>query len=367
LADPDLIIAPQVVSVQLALEPAYNAMCSLFALALAEQYSGYGEWVVKTAKALPQERAYKNRLLCDALDTLFLAYKNDKTWPDFPAYIEELSQEDPYWLRDIMLDNIAHYARNNMPDFKLDQERFLNELDYYIGIFQNYITPQHYEIDRTLFADAQTLLNDPPAMLDAYIEHLTVMWNDVLAPEWGRNLPLLQESINAFERLDYSGMTAYEAVRTVAGRDVRGSGGWDRKLKGIQRMIFVPSAHAAPYMCKFGVGDTIRIIFGARVPESVRGGSPALSRSELLVRLNALSDETRLRILELLSQHGEMCAQDIIEVLGLSQSSVSRHLNQLVATGYIIERRREVAKCYTLNLDRFDNTLGALGRFLRSR
>ena len=367
MPDPDLIIAPRLVTVEFALEPAYNNITSLFALALTGQYSGYGEWIVRTAASLSQERAYMNRLLCDALDTLFVAYKTHKSWSSLPAYVDELEQEDPYWLRDAMVENIFAYIRSAEPDLKLDAGRFLTDLDYYVDLFQHYIVPAHYEIDRALFADAQALLNDPPTMLDAYVSHLRTMWRDVLASEWERNLPLIQESINAFECLDYSNMTAYEAIRTVTGRDVRGAPGWERKLKGVEHIIFVPSAHAAPYMCKYNAGSAIRIVFGARVPEGVHGRSPALSRSELLVRLNALSDETRLRIIELLSQHGEMCAQDIIELLGLSQSSVSRHLNQLVATGYITERRREVAKCYTLNLDRFDSTLGALGRFLRGR
>ena len=61
--------------------------------------------------------------------------------------------------------------------------------------------------------------------------------------------------------------------------------------------------------------------------------STALSRSELLVRLNALADETRLKIIELLTQNEEMCAQDFITMLDLSQSSASRHLRQLTHGG----------------------------------
>jgi len=92
--------------------------------------------------------------------------------------------------------------------------------------------------------------------------------------------------------------------------------------------------------------------------------SSALSRSELLVRINGLADDTRLRILQLLVQEGELCAQDIITRLGVSQSSMSRHLSQLRATGYLTERRREVSKCYSLNTERIDDTLRALSHFL---
>ena len=49
----------------------------------------------------------------------------------------------------------------------------------------------------------------------------------------------------------------------------------------------------------------------------------------------------------------------------MSQSSASRHLRQLVATGYLTERRREGAKAYSLNPDRLEETLSYLMRFLR--
>jgi ArsR family transcriptional regulator len=53
----------------------------------------------------------------------------------------------------------------------------------------------------------------------------------------------------------------------------------------------------------------------------------------------ALADETRLRIVALLS-HGELCVCHIEEALELSQPNVSRHLAILRAAG-IVEDRRE--------------------------
>jgi ArsR family transcriptional regulator len=86
-----------------------------------------------------------------------------------------------------------------------------------------------------------------------------------------------------------------------------------------------------------------------------------------MICLSALGDDTRLTILELLTHHNELCAQDIMNMLDLSQSSASRHLRQLTATGYLIERRREIAKCYSLNDERVEDTLRALKQFLRKR
>jgi ArsR family transcriptional regulator len=53
----------------------------------------------------------------------------------------------------------------------------------------------------------------------------------------------------------------------------------------------------------------------------------------------ALGDETRLRIVALLS-HGELCVCHIQDALGLAQPTVSRHLATLRAAG-VVEHRRE--------------------------
>jgi ArsR family transcriptional regulator len=52
----------------------------------------------------------------------------------------------------------------------------------------------------------------------------------------------------------------------------------------------------------------------------------------------ALGDETRLRIVALLS-HGELCVCHLHEALGLSQPNVSRQLAILRAAGIVEDRR----------------------------
>jgi DNA-binding transcriptional ArsR family regulator len=107
------------------------------------------------------------------------------------------------------------------------------------------------------------------------------------------------------------------------------------------------------------------LLFGARLPLGSSVNAPDLSRSELLVRLSALADDTRLQILQLLKDEGELCSQDVQQMLALSQSAGSRHLKQLTATGYLTERRLEGSKCYSLNNERIEDTLQALSYFLK--
>ncbi len=61
----------------------------------------------------------------------------------------------------------------------------------------------------------------------------------------------------------------------------------------------------------------------------------------------ALSEVTRLRILGLL-QHGELCVCDLMAVLDLPQSTVSRHLARLKECGLVQDRRSAVWCYYSL-------------------
>jgi ArsR family transcriptional regulator len=64
--------------------------------------------------------------------------------------------------------------------------------------------------------------------------------------------------------------------------------------------------------------------------------------------LKALSDETRLKMLGLLFEAGELCVCDFVEVLGITQSKASRHLRYLVNAGLLADRREGVWSHYRI-------------------
>jgi ArsR family transcriptional regulator, arsenate/arsenite/antimonite-responsive transcriptional repressor len=55
--------------------------------------------------------------------------------------------------------------------------------------------------------------------------------------------------------------------------------------------------------------------------------------------LKALADETRLRIVSLVAEAGDLCACEIETLLGLGQSNASRHLARLRQSGVLVARR----------------------------
>jgi ArsR family transcriptional regulator len=65
--------------------------------------------------------------------------------------------------------------------------------------------------------------------------------------------------------------------------------------------------------------------------------------------IKALSDPIRLRIVLLLQSEGELCVCDLMAVLGLPQSTVSRHLAYLKRSCWVDTRRQGVWMYYQLS------------------
>ena len=363
----DFIEIPNAAPVTVALEPVQNAIHSMLLLTKAEDVSGLNDWVTRTASALTPRDRKQHKLVFFGL---YFAMVPEQNWPNFPAYVDHLATRNPTALRDTML---AVYARHpplsdgeNQPWYDeplpIDLDAILKDVDSYLNFLR-----ERYDMnqsDAEIEAQAYAYVIDPPAMQDLIVSHLRKMWDDYLAPEWERVEPMLQDAVEAFQQIDLSRMSKFEAGELITGQELEREK-WEQKFERMKQVIFVPSAHIGPYLGKhWAGGDTLWVFFGARLPEGVPFHAPDLSRAEIVVRLSALADDNRLRILKLISEKGELSSQDIMASLGFSQSAASRHLKQLSATGYLSERRCNGAKCYQLNPERIENTLHAVSNFL---
>lgn len=77
----------------------------------------------------------------------------------------------------------------------------------------------------------------------------------------------------------------------------------------------------------------------------------------------ALGDPTRVRVLELLVQHGELAVGELVTRLAVSQPKVSNHLACLRWCGFVATRREHPAVLYRIADDRVPQLL-ELGRAL---
>src|SRR5919197_5423267 len=83
----------------------------------------------------------------------------------------------------------------------------------------------------------------------------------------------------------------------------------------------------------------------------------APSRTDLLAKyFRGLGEPTRLRIVRLLDEAGELSAGELVERLGLPQATVSTHLGCLRWCGFVATRRERRSVLYRIT----DERVGAI-------
>jgi ArsR family transcriptional regulator len=102
-------------------------------------------------------------------------------------------------------------------------------------------------------------------------------------------------------------------------------------------------------VCGFDVGQYRSVsksessqVEDCRVARLVREPLSAEAAAELAIRLKALADPARLRLMSLIASHDgtEACVCDVSVGLGLSQPTISHHLKVLRTAGLVTAQRR---------------------------
>ncbi len=81
--------------------------------------------------------------------------------------------------------------------------------------------------------------------------------------------------------------------------------------------------------------------------------------SQVARRFRALSDPTRLRILELVAQ-GEQCVCELAAAIDVPQPLLSHHLKTLKQAGFITSRKEGRWNYYALNRERLETCVCTL-------
>ena len=103
--------------------------------------------------------------------------------------------------------------------------------------------------------------------------------------------------------------------------------------------------------------DTVHLLAPFALPKQ-------LTAPDLVAKyFKVLSDATRVRILGLLEERGELSVSQLVEALGESQPKVSNHLACLRWCGFVHTRREHPSVLYRVADERVVEVLG-LGRAL---
>ena len=353
----------QVEATLVMLEPAMNAFGSMLLLSKAEADDpGIHEWVTKTRAAMSTEEQFRHKLVTIGFHYSILPRVPGQT---FEAYLANLDSTPPSVFREKLLDAYAEIcmtkeAKNEVGK-PVDWDEVLSSAFNYVDFLKLRFGTDH--VDDEIEKRAHEYVIDPAALKQLITGHIRWFWKNHLQAEWTRVRPMLEETARAFNQVDISGMTRMEVIQFVTGKEFTETK-WGDVLQNAKELIFIPNAHFGPYIRGDKVRDNFYIYFGAHMPEGSEVHIPELDRAEIVARLSALADDTRLNILQMIAENGQMRAQEIMEAINLSQPSVSRYLTQLTATGYLQERRESGAKVYILNKDRIEKTLKAVHAFL---
>jgi DNA-binding transcriptional ArsR family regulator len=343
-------------------EPALNAFGSMLLVSSEESNPGIHEWVTRTRAAMTVEEQFRHKLVVIGFHYAILPQVPEQT---FEAYLAGLDSTPPSIIRQRLLDAYSEIciSKEAQAETKgpVDWDEILSSATNYVN-FLKYRFGEEL-IDQEIETRAYEYMIDPAALKQLITGHIRWFWKNHLQAEWTRVRSMLEESAKAFNQVDVTNMTRTELIQFVTGKEVSESK-WGHDLVESANLIFIPNAHIGPYMRAAKIGENFYIYFGARLPEGSDVRIPELDRAEIVARLSALADDTRLNILQMIAENGQMRSQEIMEAINLSQPSISRYLTQLTATGYLQERRESGAKVYVLNKDRIEKTLKAVRAFL---
>lgn len=292
------------------LEPIRAQLLSLWALTSAEPLAVDG-WITQGAAQLTPAQHHFNRVLFTAFGAALLP---ETTTIEFATYLDALAAQPVDHFRSRLTQAVEPMAESPVQ------------------------------------AEAEAMLTDPQALQQRIVDHLRTLWDQLLAAEWKRHTYTLigmTRSINEmiFSQPRWQAVNPFAALRFLLQTEPTDE--QLAQLAGVQHLVLVWSPHLLAYCNRFGSRDTLWVV--RKFDPQLMRRDP-LSRAEVLAPLSALADDTRLRILELLTEQGEQRAQEIIAQLESSQGNVSRHLKQLVGAGFVRERRAgDANKLYELN------------------
>lgn len=350
------IIAPKPIQMDV---QAQSVVCALAIMTFLprgddERTIGINEWVDRVRLSLSPDELREVHLVLwgIGIEGLFNIAEDEALLDDFPAYLAFLERSSPAQLRDTCLYWFVHSPHRRV---LIDAEQIeivaIEELlsredrlrQYILDSFPRKLVSEYVEEIIALFFN-------PPAFKALIMRVLHDLWYQHFEQEWMRRQAEIQEVVQVFSQLDTSGMSTFEAMQAITGRDLRPIF-VAQEIATFERIVFIPSKHNGPYIMWFGDETTLKILFSARIPSNLSTGMVKADVNTLMQRFKALSDDNRFDILLALKSQGELNTQQIIDHFDYNKSAVSRYLGQLFATGFITERRDEdgKSKYYQLN------------------
>ena len=335
--------------------PVHNALCSVCLLGQTD-LGPISSWVDRTSRDVPDRIRAATERACGAVK-----YYRDGRYRDLGDWLNDFARVDPREIAQIDARRAVIMGQRFLPISEVPSaSRLLSDREAYVALDVRLHEVHGKTPDAGEAGSRWDDLHAGSRYRDEVAATLEYLWTHHLRDEWYAVRGTIEEAVDAFRSVPFQTGTTIERLKLITDRDEFPQE-WNPIIRDARQIVFVPSVHIGPYMLLFDFdGTTAWIVGHARVPEGSPVRSSALDRSDLLIRLEALSDEARLRILEMAARDGEVTTQDVMNELSLSQSSASRHLTQLGATGLVHVDGSVRTKRYRINEARIRDVCTAI-------
>ncbi|MDQ3547618.1 MAG: metalloregulator ArsR/SmtB family transcription factor [Chloroflexota bacterium] len=263
----------------------------------------------------------------------------DASFDDYLAFLESLPAS-----------RYQEMAANAL--VRIYRDRGLNELPPIsdnVNEWRMFLRPG---ITRANIDEAAALVTSPEQLKRRTLALLEGFWRQCYEPEFDRHQADLQRAVRFAQSLSHPSVQVTFQELTGHRLPAEVDGWFDE----VERVVFCPSAHVGSFIQYILYPLALILYFNAA---SVLRNRPAQTRAtrqddapletpEVLDGLRAMSDPSRMRIIEMLRE-GELYAQEIVAQLGISQSAVSRHLSTLESADLVTVRPSNGMKYYAID------------------
>ncbi len=292
--------------------------------------------------------------------------------PTLKERIVELGQTSNDWLNLFDLHDICDFRESSVEE-GIEKLLAVDERQFVYCILGQVMSLEHIdlwlqgnEVERDQWTKPQRdLLRRPVTLRRQFAEVLHAYYQEYFSKELRRIEPWLISSVHTFqEKLREAPIEAMEAIhpRFIL-RDQEllfyKAHTWRFPHTELSRIIVQPSTFIEPHLLMGKFESTVSVGYAATVPGADR--TVAVPK-DLLGIMNAMSDESRMKILRQVFYH-PYCTQQLAEMYSLSEATVSKHLKVLNQAGLVHSERKGNYVFYSGNRHRIQQVPVDLNQF----
>jgi DNA-binding transcriptional ArsR family regulator len=218
---------------------------------------------------------------------------------------------------------------------------------------------------------AELLLADPAKFTREFVCLLEDYWESTFAREWPWVERRLRDSVTESEQL-----LADSGIWSVLGRlppHCRATPARHElqidlphehivEVSAANPLALIPSCFVWPEL-RVNCDPPWPVTLVYATPQQFREAQPRIPPEQLVNALRALADDSRLRVLKLISERPRT-TQELAPLVGLSPAGLSKTLGRLSDAGFITRRREGYYVVYSLARDRLAAVSAAIDAFL---